>query len=74
MPFLRELRALPKFHQRFKIDDHLQRFGSALRNLSLAGSDHFNDAMAYVEHHQLYEEALSIWKDSERYQVRNRFH
>ena len=66
------MRALPKFYQRFKIDDHLQRFGSALRNLSLAGSDHFDDAMSYVEHHQLYEEAVSIWKDSERYQVRSR--
>ena len=74
LPFLRELRALPKFHQRFKIDDHLQRFESALRNLSLSGSDHFDDAMSYVERHQLYEEALLIWKDSERYQVRGQFY
>lgn len=37
MPFLRELRALDKYYQRFRIDDHLRRHESALRNLSLAG-------------------------------------
>ena len=38
LPFLRELRALEKYYQRFRIDDHLKRYQSALRNLSLAGS------------------------------------
>src|SRR5579863_9461892 len=37
LPFLRELRALEKFYQRFRIDDHLKRYKSALRNLHLAG-------------------------------------
>lgn len=37
LPFLRELRALEKYYQRFRIDDHLKRYKSALRNLSLAG-------------------------------------
>jgi elongator complex protein 1 len=37
LPFLRELRALEKYYQRFRIDDHLKRHESALRNLSLAG-------------------------------------
>ena len=37
LPFLRELRALDKYYQRFKIDDHLKRYRSALKNLSLAG-------------------------------------
>ena len=37
LPFLRELRALDKYYQRFKIDDHLKRYQSALKNLSLAG-------------------------------------
>lgn len=37
LPFLRELRALSKFYQRFKIDDHLKRYRKALENLSLAG-------------------------------------
>jgi elongator complex protein 1 len=37
LPFLRELRALEKYYQRFKIDDHLKRHEKALWNLSLAG-------------------------------------
>ena len=41
LPFLRELRALDKFNQRFRIDDHLKRYKSALRNLSLAGLSNF---------------------------------
>jgi elongator complex protein 1 len=38
LPFLRELRTLEKYYQRFRIDDHLKRHESALRNLSLAGT------------------------------------
>lgn len=34
MPFLRELRALKTFEQRFRIDDHLERRESALGNLA----------------------------------------
>jgi elongator complex protein 1 len=37
LPFLRELRSLDKYYQRFRIDDHLKRHDNALRNLSLAG-------------------------------------
>ena len=38
LPFLRELRALDTFYERFRIDDHLKRREKALRNLHLAGS------------------------------------
>lgn len=37
LPFLRELRALQPAYQHFRIDDHLKRYPSALKNLSLAG-------------------------------------
>lgn len=67
LPFLRELRSLEKYYQRFRIDDHLKRHESALRNLSLAGHDHFDEAVAYVELHRLYEAALRIWKNTDRY-------
>ncbi|KAF5375529.1 hypothetical protein D9615_009198 [Tricholomella constricta] len=67
LPFLRELRALEKYYQRFKIDDHLKRRESALRNLKLAGENYFDEASAYVELHQLYDEALRIWKGTDRY-------
>jgi elongator complex protein 1 len=69
LPFLRELRALSKFYQRFRIDDHLKRHVKALRNLGLAGADHFEEAMSYVEQHQLYEEALSIWRNTDSYKA-----
>ncbi|KAF8661467.1 hypothetical protein AX16_001304 [Volvariella volvacea WC 439] len=62
LPFLRELRALEKYYQRFRIDDHLKRYESALRNLSLAGDERLEDAFAYVEKHQLFESALRLWK------------
>lgn len=71
--------------QRFRIDDHLKRYESALKNLGLAGrrcvqfefyfpdaalgDDHFDEAIAYIERHQLYEIALSIWKGTERQNV-----
>ncbi|KAH9022450.1 IkappaB kinase complex IKAP component [Lactarius hengduanensis] len=58
---------LPKqFYQRFRIDDHLKRYKSALRNLSLAGSERFSEAKAYVEKHQLYEIALEIFGESDQ--------
>ncbi|KAF7791354.1 hypothetical protein EIP86_002368 [Pleurotus ostreatoroseus] len=69
LPFLRELRALEKYYQRYRIDDHLKRYDKALRNLSLAGADRFDEAMAYVEKHQLYDTALAIWKDTDRYEA-----
>ncbi|KAF8885990.1 IKI3 family-domain-containing protein [Infundibulicybe gibba] len=67
LPFLRQLRALDKFYQRFRIDDHLNRHTSALRNLSYAGTERFDEALAYMEHHQLYEAALSVWKGTNHY-------
>ncbi|KAF9262678.1 pol II transcription elongation factor [Marasmius fiardii PR-910] len=67
LPFLRELRALETYYQRFRIDDHLRRYDSALYNLSLTGPSHFDEAIEYAERHQLYREALRLWKGTERY-------
>ncbi|KIJ66069.1 hypothetical protein HYDPIDRAFT_174791 [Hydnomerulius pinastri MD-312] len=69
LPFLRELRALPQFYQRFKIDDHLRRHTKALSNLHLAGPDYFQEALDYLERHQLYEEGLVIWQGTEQHQA-----
>ncbi|KAH8980756.1 IkappaB kinase complex IKAP component [Lactarius hatsudake] len=66
LPFLRELRASEKYYQRFRIDDHLKRYKSALRNLSLAGSERFSEVKAYVEKHQLYDMALEIFGESDQ--------
>ncbi|KAJ3499885.1 hypothetical protein NLJ89_g10033 [Agrocybe chaxingu] len=68
LPFLRELRALDKYYQRFRIDDHLKRHESALRNLSLAGHERFEEAVTYVERHRLHAIALGIWRGTELYE------
>ncbi|KAI0030870.1 IKI3 family-domain-containing protein [Vararia minispora EC-137] len=67
LPFLRTLRALQPDYQRFKIDDHLRRHASALRQIARAGSEHFNEALAYAERHRLLEDAIQIWKSTEQY-------
>ncbi|KAF8132053.1 pol II transcription elongation factor [Boletus edulis] len=69
LPFLRELRALPQYYQRFKIDDHLRRYEKALSNLNLAGLNYFQEALEYVERYQLYEEGLTIWRGTEHHQA-----
>ena len=33
------------------------------------GADHFDEAMSYVEKHQLYESALSIWRKTDQHHV-----
>ncbi|TRM68918.1 IKI3 family-domain-containing protein [Schizophyllum amplum] len=67
LPFLRELRALDTHYQRFRIDDHLRRYSVALGSLSMAGPERFDEAVAYVERYQLYDDALRIWKGTEHY-------
>ncbi|KAG1835906.1 pol II transcription elongation factor [Suillus subalutaceus] len=67
LPFLRELRALPKYYQHFKIDDHLKRRAKALRSLSLAGPEYFQEALDYLDIHQLHDEALAIWQGTDKY-------
>ena len=88
LPFVRELRALERYYQRFRIDDHLKRYKSALRNLHLAGMpgrcgfscaqyrryspgpEHFDNLKAYIEEHQLHEEALDIFHETDKFPVR----
>ncbi|KAF9075492.1 IkappaB kinase complex IKAP component [Rhodocollybia butyracea] len=57
-----------KNYQKFRIDDHLARYTSALRNLALANTEHFGEALQYIERHSLYEVALSIWTGTDRYE------
>ncbi|GAA5870104.1 hypothetical protein JCM1840_003583 [Sporobolomyces johnsonii] len=63
LPFLRALRELPLPLQRHKIDDHLARHDSALRNLALAGDEHFDAALEYTKKHGLFATALEAYED-----------
>ncbi|KAF9975119.1 hypothetical protein BGZ73_001334 [Actinomortierella ambigua] len=62
LPFLNELRALEKYYQRFRIDDHLKRHARALTNLSQAGEKYFDECLAYTKKHSLYKEAIKIYR------------
>lgn len=69
LPFLRNLRALPAPHvQRYAIDDHLGRRDKALRHLAGAGESKFAQALEYTEQYSLYDTALELWKNTERYE------
>ncbi|KAG0365886.1 hypothetical protein BGZ54_006088 [Gamsiella multidivaricata] len=61
LPFLNELRTLEKYYQRFKIDDHLKKYQTALENLSQAGEKYFEDCIAYIKQHNLFKFALKIF-------------
>ncbi|KAI8929674.1 IKI3 family-domain-containing protein [Entophlyctis helioformis] len=61
LPFLSELQKLPKYYQRHRIDDHLGRRESALRNLSLAGEDRFDETVRYMRRHQLYATGMTLY-------------
>ena len=57
--------------QRFKIDDHLERYSSALQNLSRAGPEKFDEAVEYMKKHGLFDTALQAFKiDPVKYKVR----
>ncbi|GMK55839.1 hypothetical protein CspeluHIS016_0208950 [Cutaneotrichosporon spelunceum] len=65
LPFLRELRALDTHEQRFRIDDHLGRRESALRNLHAGGPSRFDDAASYLSRYELWDEAFNLYADTE---------
>ncbi|KAG2231182.1 IKI3 family-domain-containing protein [Thamnidium elegans] len=54
LPFLQELKNFEKYYQRYKIDDHLKRHEKAIKNLSLAGDQHFDELLRYMQAHDLY--------------------
>ncbi|CAE6454047.1 unnamed protein product [Rhizoctonia solani] len=62
LPFLRELRALDTYYQRFRINEYLGRRELALANLKLAGAARFEEAKQYIEKHQLYSKSIELWK------------
>jgi elongator complex protein 1 len=56
--------------QRFRIDDHLERFESALKNIAQAGAEHFEETVEYTKKHGLFTIALGAFKgDPVKYKV-----
>ncbi|GAA6031547.1 hypothetical protein JCM8097_006514 [Rhodosporidiobolus ruineniae] len=82
LPFLRALRALPLSLQRHKIDDHLGRHASALKNLAAAEreaaaegkederEEKFEEVLRYAGKHGLWETAMEVYEGVEgRYET-----
>ena len=38
---------------------------------TVIGPERFDEAMSYVEKHRLYDHALSLWRESDKYEVRD---
>ncbi|KAJ3332544.1 hypothetical protein HDU76_013855, partial [Blyttiomyces sp. JEL0837] len=76
LPFLTELRQLSKYRQRFRIDDHLERWESAVGNLATLVMEAeqggnwaeaetvFAEFLKYVSLHGLHRRALEIFDGS----------
>ncbi|KAJ8329790.1 putative elongator complex protein 1 [Batrachochytrium dendrobatidis] len=70
LPFLKGLQVLPMYYQRFSIDDHLGKHASAIRNLSQAGDEHFEELIAYLKRHKLYQISITLYpKDSAKHKT-----
>lgn len=63
LPFLQSLRDLNPSMRKFKIDDYLGNFASALSHLSAVEGEGFDAILKYTNLHGLYEEALEIYSD-----------
>jgi elongator complex protein 1 len=67
LPFLGNLKKLPFNYQRFKIDDHLKKYGKALGHLSRCDDRH-EEFKTYLNQHGLYKEGLEFFEiGSERH-------
>lgn len=62
LPFLRELHKLLLTRRKFEIDTYLKRFNKALEHLAEIGDEAFEELQDYVVEHDLYQNALSIFK------------
>ncbi|KAI8991763.1 IKI3 family-domain-containing protein [Mycotypha africana] len=66
LPFLQELKSFAKYYQRYKIDDHLKRYEKALKNLCLAGDEHFDELLEYMQKHSLYHVAIEEFANKKK--------
>ncbi|SPP83870.1 putative elongator complex protein 1 [Drosophila guanche] len=62
LQYLNELKALPEDYRKFRIDDHLKRYSSAVQHLARCGEEHHEEAMEFTRKHGLYTVALSSYK------------
>ncbi|XP_017062099.1 putative elongator complex protein 1 [Drosophila ficusphila] len=63
LPFLNELKALPTDYCKFRIDDHLKRYATALPHLAACGKEHYEEALDFIRKHGLYTVGLSCYRE-----------
>ena len=51
--------------RRFAIDDHLNRYSKAIISLVELGDDSYDEVKAYIVKHELYQQALTLFKYQE---------
>jgi elongator complex protein 1 len=64
LPMLQKFESLGKTSphlQKYSVDLHLGRFSSALKNLSLAGQEHYGECLDLIRSKSLYEEGLEAF-------------
>ncbi|XP_001980535.3 putative elongator complex protein 1 [Drosophila erecta] len=68
LPYLNELKALPIDYRKFRIDDHLKKYDSALSHLASCGEEHYEEALEFIRKHGLYTDALAIYRQHNEFQ------
>ncbi|XP_043951432.1 elongator complex protein 1 isoform X1 [Drosophila biarmipes] len=63
LPYLNELKALPTEYRKFRIDDHLKKYASALSHLAACGEEHYEEALEFIRKHGLYTAGLACYRD-----------
>ncbi|KAH8382396.1 hypothetical protein KR009_003318 [Drosophila setifemur] len=63
LPYLNELKALPIDYRKFRIDDHLKRYSTALSHLSACGEEHHEEALEFIQKHELYTAGLTCYRE-----------
>ncbi|KAJ3362869.1 hypothetical protein GGF32_005270 [Allomyces javanicus] len=61
LAFLGELKQLPDAYRKYRIDTHLERFPRAFAHLLDAGDAYFAEAIAFMQRHGLYAQAIKYY-------------
>lgn len=73
MPFLADLQKQSQYYQRYLIDKHLQKWASALENLSKeTQSEYFEELLEFTKERKLYAHAIEIYEKSKETEKLNR--
>ncbi|KAK4135631.1 IkappaB kinase complex, IKAP component [Trichocladium antarcticum] len=67
LPFVQELHRMPPLKRQFTIDDKLEHWEKAMGHLKVLNN--FDDVKNYVVKHQLYKQALAVYRHEEQHRM-----